>query len=156
MHTSASSNNIVGGGSNTHWVTVQHLGPRAVCGLGSSDSWFIHVHVHVCIHVPAHNIQGRKYISRGSPPSHLPPQGTVHTYMYRHERSVIETRQSKATMYMYCTYLFCIQLFLPLEYRDEVIQLWLGEGVPLDRAVCVVSQNQFAVPVCHAAFKDDL
>ena len=53
-------------------------------------------------------------------------------------------------------YLLSIKGLLSLEYGYEVIELRGREGVPLDRAVCIVPQNKFAIPVCHTRLQNYL
>ena len=54
------------------------------------------------------------------------------------------------------SHLICIYILFSLEYLNEVLQLWLGEGVPLYCAVRIVPQNQLAVAMSTASLQDDL
>ena len=52
--------------------------------------------------------------------------------------------------YMQHTHLLHVELLLSTQDEDEIVQLRLREGVPLDGAVGVVTENQLAVSVGDA------
>ena len=55
-----------------------------------------------------------------------------------------------STVYDIYTHLLHVELLLPTQDEDEIVELWLREGVPLDGAVGVVTENQLAVSVGDA------